>query len=438
MEKQRQARDPAPAADAGAFMMRLAEELYPICRSITGNGVRQTLATLGRHVPIAMTEVPSGTAVLDWSVPPEWNIRGAHIARLDGTRVVDFADHNLHIVQYSTPVDAVVPLDELQRHLHSLPERPDWIPYRTSYYHENWGFCLTERQRAALTDASYRVMIDASLQPGHLTYGECVIPGESEEEVLFSCHVCHPSLANDNLSGMVVATALARQLAEARRRYTYRFLFIPGAIGSLTWLALHEQKVGLIRHGLVLTCLGDAGGMTYKQSRRGDAAIDRIAAHVLRHDPVPHRITPFIPYGYDERQYCSPGFDLPVGCLMRTPNGQYPEYHSSADDLSLLRQESLAHSLSVLARITEVIEGDATYRGRVLKGEPQLGRRGLWARMGGQRALASDQMAILWTLNQADGRHSLLDTAERADLPFAAIRDAADALIEADLLDRVG
>jgi aminopeptidase-like protein len=288
-----------------------------------------------------------------------------------------------------------------------------------------------------LPDGLYRVVIDSDLKPGHLSYGELLIPGENDKTVLVSCHVCHPSLANDNLSGIAVATMLARYIQTLRVRHNYRFLFIPGTIGSLTWLARNEDKIEDIGHGLVLSCLGDSGGMTYKQSRRGNAAIDRIVAHVLSHDRVPHRITPFIPYGYDERQYCSPGFNLPVGCLMRTPNGEYPEYHSSADNLSLLRPESLSHSLSVLQRIVAVIEGDALYRSRNPKGEPQLGRRGLYGTMGGQQAVGYDQMALLWVLNLADGHHSLLDIAERAAVPFAAIRSAADALLAADLLELV-
>jgi aminopeptidase-like protein len=335
------------------------------------------------------------------------------------------------------PIDAVMPLAKLRPHLHTLPDHPDWIPYRTSYYTENWGFCLTHRQLSSLADGFYRVVIDSDLAPGYLTYGELIIPGEIDDTVLLSCHICHPSLANDNLSGIAVATMLAFYLQTLRLRYSYRFLFIPGTIGSITWLASNEEKVGSIVHGLVLSCLGDSGGMTYKQSRRGNAAIDRIAAHVLAHDEVPHRITPFVPYGYDERQYCSPGFDLPVGCLMRTPNGDYPEYHSSADNLSLLRSESLTHSLSVLQRIVTVIEGDAIYRSRNPKGEPQLGRRGLYATMGGQREANYDQLALLWVLNLADGCHSLLDIAERAGLPFARIRIAADALVAAELLDPV-
>ena len=427
---------PVPDADA-VGMMALIEELFPICRSITGNGVRQTLEILRRFIPLEAHEVPSGIGVLDWTVPPEWNIRDAYILDPDGRRVVDFAANNLHIVQYSRPIDAMIPLGELRPHLHTLPDQPDWIPYRTSYYTENWGFCLTHRQLSSLADGPYRVVIDSDLGPGHLSYGELLIPGETDDTVLFSCHICHPSLANDNLSGIAVATMLACHLQTLRRRHSYRFLFIPGTIGSLTWLARNEDKVGRIVHGLVLSCLGDAGGMTYKQSRRGNAAIDRIVAHVLRNDEVPHRITPFVPYGYDERQYCSPGFDLPVGCLMRTPNGEYPEYHSSADNLSLLRPESLSHSLAVLRRIVAVIEGDALYRSSNPKGEPQLGRRGLYAAMGGQRAASCDQLALLWVLNLADGHHSLLEMAERAGLPFAAIRAAADRLIAAELLEIV-
>ena len=424
------------AAEADpAAMMALIEELFPICRSITGGGVRRTLSILQRHIPLEVHEVPSGTTILDWTVPREWNIRGAHIIDQDGARIVDFAASNLHVVQYSRPIDAVMPLSELKPHLHSLPDEPDWIPYRTSYYNENWGFCLTHHQLSSLADGLYRVVIDSDLAPGHLSYGELLIPGESEDTVLFSCHICHPSLANDNLSGIGVATMLARHIQTLRPRYSYCFLFIPGTIGSLTWLARNEDKLQSITHGLVLSCLGDAGGMTYKQSRRGNTAIDRIVAHVLHHEEVPHRIRSFVPYGYDERQYCSPGFDLPVGCLMRTPNGEYPEYHSSADNLSLLRSESLAHSLAVLRRIVAVIEGDAVYRSCNPKGEPQLGRRGLYAAMGGQRSAGYDQMALLWVLNLADGRHSLLGIAERAEVPFATLRAAANALLAVDLLE---
>jgi len=416
-------------------MFELIEQLYPICRSITGDGLRRSLGIIGQELPLELREVPTGTPLFDWIVPREWNVRDAYIATLDGRRVVDFAQCNLHLLQYSTPLDRVVERAELLSHLHTLPETPDWIPYRTSYYSENWGFCLSQRQADQLSDAAYRVVIDTTLAPGHLSYGELVLPGAREEEVLLSCHVCHPSLANDNLSGIAIAVALARRLMAVKRRFTYRFLFIPGTIGSLAWLAANEARVPRVKYGLVLSCLGDSAPMTYKASRRGDAAIDRIAAHVLRQSGAPHRLLPFIPYGYDERQYCSPGFDMPVGCLMRSPNGTFPEYHTSADNLDFIRRDALAHSLEMLERIVAVIEGDGVFLNLSPKGEPQLGKRGLYRPIGGQKEAGGfDGMALLWVLSLADGKHSLLDTAERAGMPFAAIRAAADALIEKGLL----
>ncbi|MFZ2006011.1 MAG: DUF4910 domain-containing protein [Stellaceae bacterium] len=416
-------------------MLPLIKRLYPLCRSITGDGVRQSLKILREHIPLNVQEVATGTSAFDWTIPQEWNIRQAYIATMAGERVVDFAEHNLHIVHYSPPMDRIVEIEELRRHLHAIPERPDWIPYRTAYYAETWGFCITQNQLDALTDNRYRVVIDSSLSNGQLTYGELVIPGAHPETVLVSSHICHPSLANDNLSGIAVATALACHLRTRKLRYTYRFLFAPGTIGSLAWLAMNERLLGTIKYGLVLSCLGDAGGLTYKQSGQGDAAIDRIAAHVLRHDPAGNaRITPFVPFGYDERQFCSPGFDLPVGCLTRSPPGGYPEYHTSADNPGLLREESLTQSLSTLCRIVAAIEGDAHYRNLSPKGEPQLGRRGLYRGLGGQNSVADEQMALLWVLYLSDGSHSLLDIAERAGLPFVLIRSAANALLAADLL----
>src|SRR5579883_551758 len=370
------------SSDLGSAMLRFIEELYPICRSITGDGLRQSLGIVAREIPLELREVPTGTKLFDWTVPREWNVRGAYIETLKGERIVDFAECNLHLLQYSTPVDRVVPREELLAHIHTLRETPDWVPYRTSYYSENWGFCLTQRQADRLTDAAYRVVIDTTLADGHLTYGELAIPGTSTEEFLFSIHSCHPSLANDNLSGMAVATRLARRLMEGPRRLTYRFLFIPGTIGSLAWLAANEAQVPLVKHGLVLSCLGDGAPLTYKQSRRGNAAIDRIAAHVLGASGDPYRILPFVPYGYDERQYCSPGFDMPVGCFMRSPNGTFPEYHTSADNLDFIRRESLVDSLEKLWRIVQVIEGDGVYQSRNPKGEPQLGKRGLYRPIG--------------------------------------------------------
>jgi aminopeptidase-like protein len=423
-----------PAAAVGDEMYGLVERLFPICRSITGDGVRETLAHLRDHIALDVREVPTGTPVLDWTVPKEWNIRDAYIRAPSGERVVDFRASNLHVVGYSGPVRARLPLRELRERLHSLPERPDWIPYRTSYWEETWGFCLAHRRLLELDDGDYDVCIDSSLEDGHLTYGELALPGETEDEILISTHVCHPSLGNDNLSGIAVATLLARRLAAApRRRFAYRFLFVPGTIGPITWLALNEHRTPRIRHGLVLALLGDSGRPTYKRSRRGKAEIDRAAEHVLRTSGSDYEVRDFSPYGYDERQYCSPGFDLPVGRLTRSPHGEFPEYHTSADDLQLVRPELLADSLAKVESILAVLDGNASYVNLSPKGEPQLGRRGLFGGLGGS-SRREHELALLWVLNLSDGSHSLLDIAERAGLAFATVRGAADALLEHQLL----
>lgn len=427
---------PAETTGAGERMYQLVAELFPICRSITGDGFRETLRRLQCRIPLETAEVPTGTQVFDWTVPNEWNIRDAWIANARGERVVDFADSNLHVVNYSAPIRERMSLSALRPKLHSLPDHPDWIPYRTSYYQRDWGFCLTHRTLESLADDTYDVCIDSSLEPGHLTYGEYLIPGRTDEEVLLSCHCCHPSLANDNLSGIAVAVELAQAIAArgGDHRYSYRFLFIPGTIGSITWLALNRDAASRIRHGLVLSCLGDAGPLTYKRSRRGDTLIDRAARHVLRRGGTDARVRDFIPYGYDERQYCSPGFDLAVGCLTRTPNGEYPEYHSSADNLDLVRAESLADSLAACERIIEVLEHDGVYVNQSPFCEPQLGRRGLYGASGGHSALPGYQMALLWTLSYSDGEHTLLEIAERAGIDFAAVRRAAEDLTAHSLL----
>lgn len=417
-------------------MYALVERLFPICRSLTGNGVRETLSILDEHVPLEVREVPTGTQVLDWTVPKEWNVRDAWVRTLDGRSVVEFDDSNLHLVGYSVPLHRRVPLGELKEHLYSLPERPSWIPYRTSYYEETWGFCLQDERLRELEDEEYEVCVDTTLESGQLTFGELLVEGDSEREVLFSCHVCHPSLCNDNLSGIALATFLAKRLAAAGRlRYSYRFLFVPGTIGPITWLALNEAHVDRVAHGLVLTLLGDAGGFTYKRSRRGDAEIDRAVEHVLRGLGTASEVRDFSPWGYDERQYCSPGFDLPVGCLMRTPHGEFPEYHSSADDLDLVTAESLAGSLATLEEVVAVLEGNDVYVNQAPKGEPQLGRRGLYGSLGGGVEGRERQLAVLWVLNLSDGNHSLLEVAERAGLPFRVIRRAADSLLEHGLLE---
>jgi aminopeptidase-like protein len=417
-------------------MHGLVAELYPICRSITGDGLRRTLEILRRETGAALTlqSVPSGTAVLDWTVPREWNIRDAWIANARGERVVDFRKSNLHVVNYSVPVRARMTLAELRPRLHSLPDRPDWIPYRTSYYTEDWGFCLAHRDLEGLADGPYEVVIDSSLEPGRLDYGELFLAGATSDEILFSAHACHPSLANDNLSGLALLVALARLIAGSERRYSYRFLFVPGTIGSIAWLARNENATARVRHGLTAACVGDGGRMTYKKSRRGDAEIDRAARHVLRFSGQSHDVVDFSPYGYDERQYNSPGFNLPIGSLTRTPHGKYPEYHTSADDVGFVKPESLADSLRAYLSIVAVLEGNGRFRNTHPKGEPQLGRRGLYGALGGFPDPGQLQMAMLWVLNLSDGGPSLLDIAERAPLPFDVVRAAADGLLAHGLI----
>jgi aminopeptidase-like protein len=416
----------------GRQMHALAADLFPMCRSITGNGVRATLARVSEQVALEVHEVPSGTPVFDWLVPKEWNVADAYVANSRGERVIDFTRHNLHVVQYSVPVRTRLPLEELRAHLHTLAERPDAIPYRTSYYREAWGFCLADRQLQGMPPGEYDVVVDSSLRDGSLTYGEVWLPGQETTEVLLHTHICHPSMANDNLSGVVVAAFLADRIAQRRRRLSYRFLFLPGSIGAITWLALHEDTATRIRHGLVLTGVGDRGPFTYKRSRRGSATIDRAMQHLLQSCPGA-RVRDFEPYGYDERQYCSPGFDLPVGCLMRSPHGTYAEYHTSDDDLDFITAESLEETLGLLERLVDLLEGDRSYVNLSPKGEPQLGRRGLYRSTGGA-GVEAGQMALLWVLNQSDGTRSLLEIAERANLPFSAIEASARALEAAGLL----
>ena len=419
---------------SGQDLYRLVDELYPICRSITGNGVRETLKILQKHIELTIHEVPTGTKVFDWTVPKEWNIQDAYIKNDKGEKLVNFKNSNLHVMSYSIPVWATLSLEELRPHLYSLPEHPDWIPYRTSYHNEQWGFCLSHNQLAEFPDGQYEICIDSSLKDGSLTYGEHFLEGEGDDEILISCHICHPSLCNDNLSGIAIATFLAKFLATQSRRYSYRFVFLPGTIGPITWLCLNEVRVEKIKHGLVLALLGDPGQTTYKKSRQGQAEIDRVVIHVLKHSGSPFTILDFSPYGYDERQYCSPGFNLPVGNLMRTPNGCFPEYHTSADNLDFVTTASLADSLAKCREVMETLDGNRTYINQNPYCEPQLGRRGLYRAISGQAERGQHEMAIFWVLNFSDGQHSLLDIAERASMPFAIIKKAADALSSHQLL----
>ncbi|MBE1499056.1 aminopeptidase-like protein [Amycolatopsis lexingtonensis] len=423
---------PGPQLRTGAELHALVERLYPICRSITGDGVRQTLDIIGEHIALERHEVPTGTAVLDWTIPQEWNIRDAYVAAPSGERVIDFQELNLHVVGYSVPVRRRMPLSELREHLHTLPDQPSWVPYRTSYYAPAWGFCLAQEKLDALPDGEYDVVIDSTLEDGSLTYGEHVVPGWVTDEVIVSCHVCHPSLANDNLAGIAVAISLAQQLAQSQPHYTYRFLFMPGTIGSITWLARNSDRIDKVKHGLVLACAGDPGPLTYKKSRRDDAEIDRVLQHVLRSRE--HRVVDFSPYGYDERQFCSPGFNLGVGSLTRTPYAGYPEYHTSADNPGFVSPAAMEDTLGALRDAVGVLDRNRRYVNLSPYGEPQLGKRGLYESLGGRSDAKQAQMAMLWVLNLSDGEHSLLDIAERAGLPFDIVDVAARALHDAGLV----
>lgn len=414
--------------------MALLEEIYPIARSITGNGVRLTLDVLEKHIPLVRHEVPTGTKAFDWEVPREWNVREAHIANPAGEKVVDFNRHPLHLVGYSTSVRARMPLQALRPHLFTLPDRPDWIPYRTSYWKETWGFCLTQRQLDALPDCEYDVVIDTTLEDGHLTYAECVMEGELSDEFLVFTHICHPALANDNASGLAMATLLAAELARTKTRLSYRFVFAPATIGSITWLSRNADTAKRVRGGLVLGLLGDAGPLTYKRSRRGNTEIDFIATRSVKTVDKLAKVVDYSPYGYDERQFCSPGFDLPIGRLTRSANGEYPEYHTSADNPQLMNVDALAASARALGRIVARMDRNNRLVRVDSRCEPRLGKHGLFRSTGGQSP-REFEFALLWVLNQADGGHGALDIADASGIGDDTMASAAEALVKAGLIE---
>ena len=425
------------AVNIGEEMFELAAQLFPICRSITGDGVRETLKIIQKYIPLELHEVPSNTKVFDWTVPREWNIKDAYIKNEKGERVVDFKISNLHVVNYSKPIYKKITLDELKEHLFTIPEHPEWIPYRTSYYQDSWGFCLSHNQLQAMEDGIYEVCIDSSLDDGHLVYGEYVIQGESDDEVLLSAHVCHPSLANDNLSGIAVLVYLAKYLKNKSHRNTYRLIFAPGTIGSITWLAKNEEKIKQIKHGLVVSCVGDAGGPTYKCSRQRDAEINQIVSYVLDHCGLHHTIENFSPYGYDERQYCSPGINLNVGLLERSKYGDFPEYHTSADNLDFIQPAYLEESYLLIKKILNILDANKKFISLNPKCEPQLGKRGLYNVIGGDQDKATKQLAMLWVLNQSDGTNSLLDIVKLSGINFELISEAAVMLEKHKLLKSI-
>lgn len=424
-------------SESGKNLYDLIAQLFPVCRSITGNGVRATLRILSGIIPIQIHEVKSGTKVFDWEVPDEWNIKDAWLKNSDGEKIIDFKNSNLHVLNYSLPIDKKLNLSELSEHIFTIPEFPDWIPYKTSYYNKNWGLCMAHNQFARMKDEIYHVKIDATLEPGSMTFGEYFIVGETADEVLISCHICHPSLCNDNLSGIAVAVHLAQTLSARKLRYSYRFLFIPGTIGSIAWLSLNNDKVHKIKHGLVLTLLGDSQKFNYKKSRQGNTEIDQVVEFLLSENYDDYGISDFYPYGYDERQYCSPGFNLAVGRLSRSIHGEFPEYHTSADNLEFINKENLKESLDFVIKIVETLEKNITFLNKLPTCEPMLGKRNLYSGSGGQFTNKDFQMAMLWVLNQSDGKNSLLQIAKKSCLDFEILYQASLSLQNAGLLEKV-
>ena len=425
-------------SNIGNTMHSWAKDLFPICRSLTGLGVRETLQYIQCLIPeLKICSVPSGTQAFDWIVPNEWTIRDAFIDDSAGTKLVDFKKNNLHIVGYSEPVDLWLTLEELKQHLHSLPDQPDAIPYVTSYYSKNWGFCLTHEKLQSLVPGRYHVVIDAELKPGVLNYGELILPGELDQEIFLSTYICHPSMANNELSGPVVTTALSQWLKTLTdRKYTYRIVFIPETIGSIVYLSqnieyLKEQVIA----GFNITCVGDDRCFSYLPSRNGNTLSDLVALHVLKHtDPDFIRYT-WLDRGSDERQYCAPGVDLPIASIMRSKYGEYPEYHTSLDNLELVTPTGLQGGYDALRKAIEIIEKNVYLKSTVLC-EPQLGNRGLYPTLSTKES-GRQVRAMMNMLSYCDGQNSLLDIAELIDEPFWGLTTIADQLIENDLLQKL-
>ena len=417
-------------------MYELASRLFPLCRSLTGNGVRETLSILAESVPVEVHEVESGTEALDWTVPDEWNIRDAYVADENGRRIIDFQENNLHVLGYSVPFDGMLTLEELKPHLFSLPDQPVAIPYLTSYYEPRWGFCLPHRKLEALEPGTYHVKIASTLKPGAMSYAELLLPGETSKEVLLSTYVCHPSMANDNLSGVVVTLFLAKYLAgKAKRRHTYRVLFLPETLGPIAYLSRHKKAmVDDTVAGFVVTCVGDPGPFTYLQSRREETLADRAAEHVLRQSGQDFSILDYTHRQSDERQYCSPGIDLPVGSVMRTRYGSYPEYHTSLDNLDFITADALQGSLEMYRTIIEAIEANRTYQATVTGGEPQLGRRGLYPTIGGRKDTTAETEDLMALLSYCDGQNDLIAIANKHRKPIQTYFTAVEALLQNNLI----
>ncbi|MBK8963051.1 MAG: DUF4910 domain-containing protein [Candidatus Competibacter sp.] len=424
---------PQDYENCGQFMHGLMAKLFPICRSITGDGVRETLKIIQDYIPLKTIEVPSGTKVFDWTVPLEWNIRDAYILNEEGEKIIDFKKNNLHVVGYSAPVNKIIFLEELQEYLYSLADQPEAIPYITSYYKNCWGFCLTHTQKAQLKTGRYHVVIDSDLKQGSLSYGELILPGSSNQEIFLSTYICHPSMANNELSGPVVTLMLAKWLLSQPRHFTYRIIFIPETIGAITYLSknLHHMQQYIIA-GFNVTCIGDERKYSFLPSRHGKTLADRVALNVLKFQCPGFIEYSFLERGSDERQYCSPGVDLPVVSVMRSKYGTYPEYHTSLDDLSLVTADGLQGGYLILKRCLEALEKNKIYRGTCL-GEPQLGKRGLYPVLG-TKNLQRETRKILDFLAYADGTHDLIEISDTIHVPVWELYELVEKLVVSGLL----
>jgi aminopeptidase-like protein len=414
------------------------DRLWPILRSITGPGVRQTHEILSELVDLERLEIPTGTTVFDWEIPKEWLVHEAYVIDPAGKRILDIQENNLHLLNYAIPFRGTISRKELDEHLYSLPDKPTAIPYVTSYYQPRWGFCLAQQQRDSLPEGDYQVVIDTEHIDGSLTLSEAVLKGESDEEVLISTYTCHPSLANNELSGPLVAAFLYRRLkAWETRRLSYRFVFLPETIGALAYLKLRgEQLQKRLMAGYVVTCIGNAAPFTYKRSRQATSLADQAAEHVLKQLETPSRIIKFSPQGSDERQYCSPGFNLPVGSLMRSMYGTYPEYHTSLDQRSFISFEAMQESVEVYEQILRTLEYNQTYRNLYPYGEPRLDKRGLYESLG-HTGVPDFTRAVLWLLNYSDGQHDLLSIAEKSGLSMQQLHEAAKRCLAVGLVEKM-
>jgi aminopeptidase-like protein len=440
-------------------LYELMEELFPICRSITGDGVRDTLKILKKKIKLKIIEIPTGTKVFDWKIPLEWNIHDAYVKDSKGNRIIDFKKSNIHILNYSIAINKKISKEELKKHLHTLPEKPNSIPYVTSYYKKQWGFCTTHNHLKSIKDNFYDVKIDSTLKKGSLTYGEFLIKGKISDEILISTYVCHPSLCNDNLSGIVISAKIAEILSKTKTYFSYRFIFIPETIGAIAWISKNENSLSKVKNCLVITCAGDDGKFTYKKTKFGNATIDEIVTDVFKKSTKNIKIKKFFPYGSDERQFSSPGINIPTGVFMRTQYYEFEQYHTADDNLQFVKNSALNESLSMVLEIISEFElrkqiKEKVNKKRVSKSEdvfmninpkcePQLGKRKIYRETAKRRLVGKmksqdlSEMAIFWILNFSDGNHSLNDICKKSGLSINLLKKTSKILIEKKLLKKL-